>query len=57
MEKETAKKLAAEYAQVDWNNQCKRFMSGSIPFTDKSKKDCYERHLKSIERVLADSTL
>lgn len=34
-------------ARDDWNDQCKRFMSGNVPFRDKNSKECYNRHARA----------
>lgn len=39
-------KKISQIAGDDWNNQCRRFMSGHIPFRDKTAKACYLRHEK-----------
>lgn len=44
---EQLKKQVKEEASADWNNQCKMFMSGKVPFRDKTARACYDRHAKA----------
>lgn len=43
-------KQIRDRASNDWNEQCRRFMSGKIPFRDKTARKCYERHLRNAQQ-------
>lgn len=45
--KSPEEKRVIDEARSDWNNQCKLYMSGNVPFRDKTSKACYERHARA----------